>query len=85
MGCGPSNVNPGDSSASTPRDKPLDNPQKSMSNGYAATVEKENKKNTKISTTDSNANKQDIQSNNPGNSYIFFFILVSLSTFLSFG
>lgn len=61
MGCSPSRVNPQGNEAMTPRPMPADK----RANGH---VKNGQMKKTK---TDSNANQSDINTNNPGKSFMF--------------
>lgn len=54
MGCSPSRVNPQGNEATTPRPMPTDR----KANGHV--------KNGQVKKTDSNANQNDINTNNPG-------------------
>ncbi|XP_060072830.1 uncharacterized protein CCDC198-like [Ylistrum balloti] len=66
MGCGPSHlVHEEGGAANTPRDKPKPQETKIVSNGHPVAVKENNAKNKEIrKTTDTNANRDDVITNN---------------------
>ncbi|XP_069117509.1 ensconsin-like [Argopecten irradians] len=65
MGCGPSHLPQEGGSTNTPRDKPIDNENKGLANGHPVAVKENNAKNKQSQkTTDTNANREDVITNN---------------------